>query len=1062
MASERDVIAAEHLNKLRELYFLVSSGLQPLADFSYSSASTTATHFFDKNEICPNRPFLLTTIPRVRDIDTLKREIASNAQLYLYRGNEENSHGKRPHEAIDSSNSTQLKDLGLSLPSGIPYPAWKNRKVQVSQHLRNQLEGMEQETDRFLRKRIADVDVLTVPEYYPTLIHNSISLLELYYLTQLLPLFKLLPGSHKALTTENFELALLEGKIAVLYSRIEELKRQNKWSLRQPLRYYDPFLYAKRNKKAKELTLDSLLREAKWMAVDFKEIQKFKKLCCIQIAQAIREYWVYGKDVCIKTKPIEFLPLEEEGEEEEGEIDVRGKKEVSEEGQIKDGEDDVMDVDSEESEPLCVIDEDVIEEVDKSETNENAHEIAEQAVESLDNQDFEEGAQIEVFGLDEQSMPIKEEEPASIDPSKLLSTSEEEEEPFVFDEHDMNLEIETAPISQSPFKSHININDLKKIDQSIIRNLPKFTAFDDDSSTPLLSAIPVTESSIIPTSRMLYPPEKDDEWYKVVLRDSYASRLSHEVSGPPPYQKGLFGTQSHRKFNFLKPPKPPLVKDIKYRSPTIWLPRDDQLLIHCVAEYCFNWDLIAANLLAHSPTLRHYTSTIEKRTPWQCFERYIQLNDKFQFRDMKGSNAAPAQIWLEEAHNAQLTTKRRISPFGVGNESIQRGHKKLRWASMFEAIRKTMKRREIAAAKSANSRRATPDFQSASIANSSNIATGQTQKRPVDNASTPQELSKLKHDRDKAIQEAYFQRQASRSRLRAGMVQRRSDQLSASGSSPAPGGPMDSGGSSRANLEAQRRLQQQRAAQLSSDPSRASPSLLGMQPGALGQQAHSALAQHQAKQLLGNMKAALPNPKAFSVEQVQKAMQLEKQRMMLQQKGQKGSSNPPSPHMSNQMMGGRKPLESMRHPGSSPTMLGAGVTAAGSPPAKQGLAMKGRLQYSPEQFAKIVSTIQEKNPTMSKEQARKVAMSYLANILQQQQASRAAQGGSGVTNAQEALKARQAQVAARKAAAQGKDADTDDRGKASLAQESYGTGTLSSPYSWMSGSRANSPMEKKS
>lgn len=1052
MASERDVIATEHSHKLRELYFLVSSALQPLADFSYSSASTAATNFFDKNEISPNRPFLLTSIPRVQDLDTLKREIASNAQLYLYRTDEKNAHGKRPREAISSAESKKIQQLGSALPSGVPFPAWKNRKVQVSQHLHLQLEGMEHDTEEFLEKRLSDVDVLTVPEYYPTQIHNSTSLLELYYLTQLLPLFKLLPGSHKALTTENFELALLEGKIAVLYSRIEELKRQNKWSLRQPLRYYDPFLYAKRNKKAKELTWDSLVREAKWMAVDFKEIQKFKKLCCLQIAQAVREYWVYGKEVCIKTKPVEFLPLEEEEKEKE-----------TEEAPVTSDVVDVMEVDPEESEPLSIVDELMVEEAENGTSKDmlDVLTVEEAGKKSGDLEYAEESIDPVVADPEDAvELPKEQKEAASIDPAKLLSTSEEDE-PYVFNEQDMNRETEQAPISQSPFKSHININDLKKIDQSIIRNLPKFTAFDDDPTSPILSAIPVSETSIIPTSRMLYPPEKDDDWYKVVLRDSSASRAATEDSGPPPYQKGLFGVQSHRKFNFLKPPKPPLVKDIKYRSPTIWLPRDDQLLIHCVAEYCFNWDLIAANLLAHSPTLRHYTSTIEKRTPWQCFERYIQLNDKFQFRDMKGSNAAPAQIWLEEAHNAQLTTKRRISPFGVGNESIQRGHKKLRWASMFEAIRKTMKRREIAAAKAASSRRATPDYQSSSMSNNGNIAAGQTPKRPVDNASTPQELSKLKHDRDKAIQEAYFQRQASRTRLRSGLVQRRTDQLSGSNTSPAPGGPMDSAGGvpSRSTLEAQRRLQQQRAAQLSSaDPSRSSPALLGLPLGSSGQQSHAALAQHQAKQLLGNMKAALPNPKAFSAEHVQKAMQLEKQRMMLQQKGQAGLSNPPSPHMPNQMLAGRKPLDAMRHPGSSPTMLGASVSAAGSPPAKQagGIAMKGRLQYSPEQFAKIVSTIHEKNPNMSKEQARKVAMTYLANIQQQQQASRAAQGVSGVTSAQEALKARQAQIAARKAAAQGKN-DTDDRGK-TTTQDSYAA--RSSPYTRTSGSRGNSPMEK--
>ena len=47
---------------------------------------------------------------------------------------------------------------------------------------------------------------------------------------------------------------------------------------------------------------------------------------------------------------------------------------------------------------------------------------------------------------------------------------------------------------------------------------------------------------------------------------------------------------------------------------------------------------------------------------------------------------------------------------GVGPESVQRGNRKLRWASMFDAMRKAMKKREIAAAK-INHRKSTAELQ---------------------------------------------------------------------------------------------------------------------------------------------------------------------------------------------------------------------------------------------------------------------------------------------------------------------------------------------------------------
>lgn len=1056
MSSERDLIASEHSEKLRELFFLVSSALQPLPDFTYSSASTTASNFFDKNDISINKPFLVTSLPKVRDFETLKREIASSAQTYIYQTEEKNVNGKRPREAtLFSPSNKMLKDRMSSTPSGIPQPTNRHQKAVISQNLRSQIECIERETDEFLNKRISDLDIITLPESYPTNVHNSTSLAELHYLTQLFPLIKLLPGSHKALMTENFELALLEGKVSVLYSRIEELKRQKKWSLRQPQRYLDPFLYSKRNKK-NTFTWDSVVREGKWMATDFKESLKFKKLCCAQLAQAVREYWIHGKVVCVKTRPIEYLPSpvsEAEVEEE--------KYEDSQ----------MLDIPSEEASDVVMMD------VDEEPASALATELADRQGADLEDRQIasQETSNEEEKSIADQSEDKEQEEvvedksPAAntVDPAKLVSAETVTDE-YNIDVLESTPEPPKPPISEGPFKSHININDLKKIDQSIIRNLPKFTAFDDDPSSSLLATTTVTESAITPTSKLLYPPEPDDDWYKVVLRDSTNPTLSGEESGPPPYQKGLFGVQSHRKFNFLKPPKPPLVKNIKYRSPTMWLPRDDRFLIHYVAEFCFNWELIAANLLSQTSTLKHYNTNIEKRTPWQCFERYIQLNDKFQFRDMKGPNAAPAQIWLEEAHNAQMSTKRRISPLGVGNESIQRGHRKLRWASMFDAMRKTMRRRELAAVK-ASSRKATPDHTASSTStNSSSYPAGQTPKRPVDNASTPQELSKLKHDRDKAIQEAYFQRQQSRSRLKPGLVQRRSDQQTGSGSSPAPSGPMDAsgGGPSRATMEAQRRIQQQRAAQTapgstSEGPRTTSGTLQsGLQGGIGGQQlSHVALAQHQANQLLGNMKAALPNSKAFTPEQMQKAIQLEKQRALLQQ--QKSISGNVSGQSSRQLLSGRK-IDSVLHPGSSPTMLGAGVSSTRSPTAKQaGQAVKGRLLYPPSHFAAIVNTIQQKNPNMSKEQAKKVAALYLANLQQQQQASRAAQSSS--SNAQEALKARQA-LAARKAALPAKDSDAlglkpEERGKMILTQDLYPGRTSSSPYIRTSGSRANSPMD---
>ncbi|GME94038.1 unnamed protein product [Ambrosiozyma monospora] len=231
-----------------------------------------------------------------------------------------------------------------------------------------------------------------------------------------------------------------------------------------------------------------------------------------------------------------------------------------------------------------------------------------------------------------------------------------------------------------PFKIHADLSQFTAVEKSVIDHIPTyepFTAKEKDH---------VVERHLFSNiSAMLPAFDEDAEWEKIIFKKQKESD-KHGV----PYQKSVFG--SYRRFNILKPPMPPSIKNLELRIPTIWLPQDDKYLIRYVTDFSFNWSIISAHL-SPKPT-RSFTSNIERRTPWQCFERYIQLNDKFQFSDMRGIYAVAAKEWLEAAHKAQATTKRRISPLGVGVESIQRGHRRLRWGSMFDAMRKLMKKRE--------------------------------------------------------------------------------------------------------------------------------------------------------------------------------------------------------------------------------------------------------------------------------------------------------------------------------------------------------------------------------
>lgn len=1029
--SERESIVAERARKLKELFFLFSNPLQSIETFLSRDSSFTASEFFRDNDVLKGKPLLIRSLPRVNDHESLKKEMANAIQTELYHDL------KRPSESEEERRLKAHKASVTDYPSRLmPATAKLKEKVSGVTSLKSQIEVLEAETNSFLNKDISELDILSLPEHYPVDVHSVSSLAELYYLTQTLPLIKLLPGSHKTLMTENFELALLEGKIAVLYSRIEELKRQKKWSLRQPLRYYDPFIYAKRNKKAKYYHWDALLDEGKWMAADFKESSKFKRACCVAMAQGVQDFWSYGKIMCIKRKRIRHLGEEEEIEPAD-EMDIVQPKaetldEIMQEADVKD-EDIEMEIPESGPEPI-----EEPEKAEEAEEVEKAEEV-EEVEEAVGQEQVEQEVQDEL-----------EPEPDTIDISKLLQRPNPEDEivPPTLPEFTAE-DLEKAGISttdNSPFKAHININNLKKIDQSIIRNLPKFTAFDDDRVSVLQHPpLKPGEASIVPVSRMLYPFDQDDNWYKIVLKDT--SQTEHDGSaqeGPPEFQKGLFGVQSHRRFNYLKPPKPPLIKNIEYRSPTIWLPQDDKFLIHYVAEYCFNWDLIAENLMSSASTLKRYESNIERRTPWQCFERYIQLNEKFQFSDMKGINAYQAQQWLEHAHKAQLTTKRRISPLGVGNESIQRGHRRLRWASMFDAMRKTMRKREASLAKT-NHRRTTntSDFAQPAASALSSASTTPTNtafaangaangvKRASDRTPTPSELSKLKFDRDKTIQEAYLNQQATRTRMIAAVSQLKSNLGS---QSVAPRDLPQS--SATSNLLPQRRMSHA-PTQLPGGSTVPQRTQIAGITGALQRpQATSASTLSQPTSLiLGNIKRpTTPNGTPYTVEQIQQLLQIQKQRRLMQQQNQAGKGVAPGTTTANMAS-----LTARKLTGSAPLTTGQPFvpTAAGSSSIAQGTRAATPTKkhlFAPAQVSAIINSIQQKNPNLTKEQVTKLAASYLANIQQQQQnklqqqqqQSRLQQPQSGAASSNQNLAtARQAQLQRQRMSAGGQAKEMD-------------------------------------
>lgn len=1016
MILESEKVARLRSRKFSELFRLINDPL--LTNTPNNTINTVTNADLDSvkrdHDISSDKTFLLVSLSGLKSELDLREALTRAVKEQIYQPKKESLLPSKRKAGEPSRADVRLPKLHKVASSHLSASRLVTNKIarpkSAVTSLANQSLLLQQETHLLLNKDLAEVDIVSVPEHYPTSTHNVSSLAELYYLTQTLPLIKLLPGSHKTLTTDDFELALLEGKVAVLYSRIEELKRQGKWLLRQPVRYYDPFLYKKqRPLKTQKYTWDHVLEEGQWLAADFKETAKYKRACCVAMAQAVNDYWTYGKAVCIRRKKIRYIgdPIEIEDEPIKPETDLfeaetgllEAENAPSEsKNTALDGPSSFLTIDLDEAVPESIKEEPhVAEEPDIVKPQPVL--VKEEPVPELRDIECEPSA-IDVKLLQERPRPEDEIVVPEL-PEYLLS----------------DLESMGLLKDNSPFKLHVDLNSMKKLDQLIIRNLPKFTAFDveENKSVPA-PALKPSEPPIVPVSRLLHPFDDDEQWHKIVLKDSVSAARKTEVSGPPEYQKGLFGFQSHRRFNYLKPPKPPLIKNIEFRLPTIWLPQDDRYLIHYVAEFCFNWELISEHLLLQASTLRKYESNIERRTPWQCFERYIQLNEKFQFSDMKGVYSYQAQQWLEQAHRAQLTTKRRISPLGVGNESIQRGHRRLRWASMFDAMRRTMRNRETMAAK-INHRKATEAANSnSSSTNSGNAASGSSNgvsnapapvsgptntpggnsspddipgtpsgtatpvKRAADRLPTPAELSKLKFDRDKAMQETYLNQQATRSRMMAAVSQQKNN-LGQALLSPPP---------AASNVRPQNA-----PGPLQRVPQGQQPTRNGLEMGraasASAQQAQLGLQRPQQpspgpKQAPNSApkRPTTPNGSPYTSDQLQQLLQLQKQRRMMQQQGV-GAKTGVSGAQTNPMVASRPTtLPLPQAPQSGMVQNSQQSKSAGA---------KTRIHFAPAQVLAIINSIQSKNPNLTKEQVTKLAASYLANIQQLQQ-TRAGQGPS--------------------------------------------------------------------
>lgn len=202
----------------------------------------------------------------------------------------------------------------------------------------------------------------------------------------------------------------------------------------------------------------------------------------------------------------------------------------------------------------------------------------------------------------------------------------------------------------------------------------------------------------------------------------------------------------------------PSVAFFENRTPSQWLWEEDQKLRALVKEYTFNWSLVAQQLALPSK----FTSGSGRRTPWECFERWVQLEGlpaemsktqyfrTYQGRLEQANKVVFAQYQAQQQQQQQQSggqtpgqPRRRPTTTPIRVERRREN----RHLAIIDGMRKLARKRESAAHKQAESQKAAA------------LRKAHEPAPPKNNVHTPQEFSRLKWEREEKLKQRQLQQE---------------------------------------------------------------------------------------------------------------------------------------------------------------------------------------------------------------------------------------------------------------------------------------------------------------
>lgn len=392
----------------------------------------------------------------------------------------------------------------------------------------------------------------------------------------------------KVLTTSDWSVALNEMQTQRALERIEQLKSDKLWSLRQVKKQRAP--------GTQKAHWDYVLDEMKWLAVDFRQETRWKMAAAYETSRAVEEWHnatsaAERAELCVKVRPPRYLTSPAGGASSDPKAQMEAtaagaaSRNLSGGANLDDGER----ASSQSVVAIAGTPSTIAASLPSNPPAPRQKRYQSQLI----------SARAPVFDLPPTSVIYTLEASALPETYRELASFEVIHELF-----------QDLPLYQAPSEPSSDLRQNRRIDEAS----PHYSRITHTSH--LLESKPLLVSTLTPSKKR----KRDGDWKDLAdiagdderdfLKEMFGSTQEIMNSMGKPKDGG------NKRFN----PAPP--SNAEARSAAMdWSPEEDRQLFIFTRQYSFNWDLIAH--IFNSATKR---SKSDERLAWDCFDRW---NKKF-------------------------------------------------------------------------------------------------------------------------------------------------------------------------------------------------------------------------------------------------------------------------------------------------------------------------------------------------------------------------------------------------------------------------------------------------